>query len=489
MKTRHTVVDQQQEREDKYDVRPGWALPDLVDLLPAGGRFETAEYHLDNTYFDTPSGHLAQLGVTLRRRVGGPDAGWHLKAPAGAARNEITDDSDSSTLPDALASIVTGLRAGEELKPVAKLTVTRTAHRLTTEDGTVMTELADDLVDAATMGGESRLSHWRELEVELKPAGNERLLRTIGKRLRASGAQRSAHASKLRRALGTDPIAVTARAGTVGALVTDYVTAQSREIVRCDLGIRLGEPEVHKFRVAIRRLRSTLRVFGPVFEAERVAQLEPELVWLAGLLGEVRDRDVLRERLAAQLDALPGEMVLGPVAGRVEETLLLERAQHLGRLTEAMAGERYAALIRQIMQWQTAPALTKAAGKPAAAAARYVERAERMVRKRLAGAGGEVEALHTARKAAKRYRYAVELGAPALGKAAKRTIKSTTELQTQLGEHQDSVVSAAFLRRMGGAVGAGEGQNGFTYGLLLAQEWRRADDIRRDAGRRWGKKH
>ena len=57
------------EREDKYDVGPGWALPDLTDLLPTGGRFEIAEFAIDNTYFDTPSGHLTQLGVTLRRRV------------------------------------------------------------------------------------------------------------------------------------------------------------------------------------------------------------------------------------------------------------------------------------------------------------------------------------------------------------------------------------------------------------------------------------
>ena len=69
---------------------------------PAGGRFETAEFRLDNTYYDTPSAHLAQFGVTLRRREGGPDAGWHLKVPAGVARNEITDSSDSATLPEEL---------------------------------------------------------------------------------------------------------------------------------------------------------------------------------------------------------------------------------------------------------------------------------------------------------------------------------------------------------------------------------------------------
>ena len=483
------MVEQQREREDKYNVEPGWGLPDLEDLLPAGGRLETAEFRLDNTYFDTPSAHLAQLGATLRRREGGPDAGWHLKVPHGLARNEITDRSDSSTLPEQLGLIVTGLRAGEELKPVAKLTVSRTVHRLVTEEGAVMAEVADDLVDAATMGDASRLSAWREIEVELKPAGNERLLKAIGKRLRAAGAERSTSRSKLRRALDSDDAGNRPDAGTVGALVADYLAEQAREFVRCDLGLRMGEPEVHKFRVAIRRTRSTLRVFGPVFDAQRVAQLEPELVWLAGLLGEVRDRDVLRERLAAQVAALPAEMVLGPVAADIETTLLLERAEHLSRVTDAMDGERYAALVRQIMQWQAAPPLTKLARKPAKAAGRYVERAERKVRKRLDRADGELEALHSARKAAKRYRYAAELSAAALGRSAVRTIKSTTKLQTQLGEHQDSVVSAAFLRRMGAEAGAGEGQNGFTYGLLMAQEWQRAEQVRKDAGRRWGKKH
>ena len=483
------MVDQQQEREDKYDVGPGWGLPDLADLLPAGGRLETAEFRLDNTYFDTPSAHLLRLGATLRRREGGPDAGWHLKVPQGLARNEITESSDSTSLPEELGLIVVGLRAGEELKPVAKLNVARTVHRLVTEDGALMAEVADDLVEAGTMGDESRLSAWREIEVELKPAGSERLLKAIGKRLRAAGAERSRFRSKLRRALGTDDARTVPEAGTVGALAADYLAEQGREFVRCDLGLRMGEPEVHKFRVALRRTRSTLRVFGPVFDAERVAQLEPELVWLAGLLGEVRDRDVLRERLAAQVAELPAEMVLGPVAAQIEETLLLERGQHLSRVTEAMDGERYAALVRQIMEWQAAPPLTKLARKPATAAARYVERAERKVRKRLAGAHGEVEALHSARKAAKRYRYAAELSAPALGRSATRSVKSTTKLQTLLGEHQDSVVSAAFLRRMGAEAGAGQGRNGFTFGILLAQEWHRAEQVSKDAGRRWGKKH
>ena len=74
----------------------------------------TAEFGPDNTDFDPPSAHLAQLGVTLRRREGGPDAGWHLKVPQGLARTEITAGADSATLADELGRLVTGLRAGGE---------------------------------------------------------------------------------------------------------------------------------------------------------------------------------------------------------------------------------------------------------------------------------------------------------------------------------------------------------------------------------------
>lgn len=484
------MLEQQQEREDKYDAGQGWALPDLATLLPKGGRIETDRFGLDNTYFDTPSAHLAQLGVTLRRREGGPDAGWHLKVPDGLARREITDQSDSSTLPAELAELVTGFRAGEELKPVARIEVSRTVHRLLTSDDAVLVEVADDSVDAATMGEESRLTAWRELEVELKAAGDARLLKAVGKRLRAAGAERSPYGSKLRRALGTDPTPPSPTvAGTVGALLGQYLVAQCDEFVRCDLGLRMEQPEVHKFRVALRRVRSTIRVFGPLLDAERSAQLEPELVWLAGLLGEVRDRDVLRERLAAQVAELPAEMVLGKVAADIETTLLLERKDHLGRVTEAMRSDRYDALFRQIMQWRSSIPLTKRARKPAKASATYVRGAERKVRSRLARANGEVEALHAARKAGKRLRYAAELSAPALGRSADKTVKTFTKLQTQLGEHQDAMVSAAFLRRMAAQAGTDGGQNGFTYGLLLAEEKHRAERVGDQADRRWGRRH
>jgi CHAD domain-containing protein len=66
---------------------------------------------------------------------------------------------------------------------------------------------------------------------------------------------------------------------------------------------------VHETRVAARRLRSTLRVFGEVVHAASVEELNNELAWYAALLGEVRDREVLRDRLTMLVAGLPPEQV------------------------------------------------------------------------------------------------------------------------------------------------------------------------------------
>jgi CHAD domain-containing protein len=96
--------------------------------------------------------------------------------------------------------------------------------------------------------------------------------------------------------------------------------------------------------------------------------------------------------------------------------------------------------------------------------------------------GADDAALHGARKAAKRARYAAEAAAPVLGrKAAKARIARFRAVQEVLGEHQDSLVAADLLRRMGAVAGTTPGQNGFTYGLLYAREQQLASAARRDA--------
>ncbi|HEX8510405.1 MAG TPA: CYTH and CHAD domain-containing protein [Propionibacteriaceae bacterium] len=479
------MVSSQQEREDKFDVDLGFVVPQLDDLLPEGGRVVLATRQLENTYYDTAESDLQQLHLTLRRRVGGPDAGWHLKLPSGPARTEIHSGSRARTVPKGLAAPLFGVTRGQELAPIATISTTRDVVQLLDAGGTLLAEVADDQVRSATLGSEATLRSWREVEVELGPAGDEELLTTIGDRLVEWGARRSASVSKLSQALGrVDQVAP--EETSVGSVVKLYLGTQVTQIVRGDLGLRLGRPVGHPPRVAVRRLRSTLRVFADVFDPEQAAALESELVWFAGLLGEVRDREVLSERLLRQVGELPPEFVLGPVAAHIESVLHQEQTRHLERALDAMRSDRYLALLDSLHRWRVDPPVTEAAQQGAAELKRYVKKAERKLFRRLATAGGDVEALHSARKAGKRFRYAAELSEPALGKKAAKSVEHGKALQELLGEHQDSVVSSMFLRSQGAAAGADPGQNGFTYGILLAMEWQRAADIRRRLEERFG---
>jgi CHAD domain-containing protein len=250
-------------------------------------------------------------------------------------------------------------------------------------------------------------------------------------------------------------------------------------VIACnDVALRTGEQVVHKTRVAVRRLRSTLRIFGDVLKPEQSSALDAELRWYAYLLGAVRDCDILAARLKEQIAQLPAQYTLGPVSAHVEETLTLDRRTAAAALSEGMASNRYLQLLGTLRIWRTTPPLTEAADAKAAAAMNYVRKAKKKANKRLKQANGDAEKLHRARKAMKRLRYAAELTKPARPKSA-RIARKAKRVQTQLGEHQDAVVAAAFLTRLGTRANTTDGTNGFTYGVLLAAELTRARRIRR----------
>jgi CHAD domain-containing protein len=226
---------------------------------------------------------------------------------------------------------------------------------------------------------------------------------------------------------------------------------------------------VHKTRVAVRRLRSILRVFGDLFPAE-LTEFDADLSWYQNTLGEVRDRQVQRPRLAAAVDALPPELVLGPVGADLDQTLLVEQLHARESLAQALDSERYLAMVRRIRELADdppTPQQTQVVDLVAAADAAHRKAARRLKR----GAKAEdADLLHRARKAAKRARYAAELVAPVVGKRAQRRVERLKDLQDVLGEHQDSVQSAAILRRVGVSSGAQPEHNGFTFGLLYQRE-------------------
>lgn len=483
--------EQQVEVESKFDVAPDFQLGDLTPLLPRGGHLNFSTVDLTSTYFDTPSLDLLRHHLTLRRRTGEADTGWHLKVPGEGFRTELRwplGDGESDTIPALLANLVAPFTAGRPIGPVVRLRVLRTRHQVIDGDGNMVLEIADDEVRAEGLGGqEPAMPRWREVEAEVGPSGGEKDLAHASDLLVEHGAFPSRSRSKLARALRGNPAEAPDHTSTAGDALMTYFDTQRIAIVGGYFAIQLKpfEPDstqppheaVHQTRVATRRLRALLRTFGPLFEAEPTARLEDELRWYATELGEVRDREVLRARLAKAVDDLPAYLVVGPVAKRIDDLLLGELEQHAAALLSTMSDERYAALLTDLANWSDNPPFTPEADKPARILSDYVVRAEKKLERRMRKASEpetDVDpALHSARKQGKRVRYAAEAAGPSVGRHARHLIDSAAKLQKLLGEHQDAVVATELLRRVAEQA-ADEGENAFTYGILVGEQRRAA---------------
>jgi len=191
------------ETEQKYDADADFVLPEL------GGRrsAEPKRIYLSATYFDTDELDLIRHHITLRRRVGGDDEGWHLKLPVRKdtrqERYAPLDEGGTDSVPARLAAQVEDITAGHTLRPIAILDTERTVVTVAGPAGDALVEVADDRVTALRFDEtDSEPMTWREIEVEVKSPDSADLLETIGKVLREAGARPSASESKLARVLG-----------------------------------------------------------------------------------------------------------------------------------------------------------------------------------------------------------------------------------------------------------------------------------------------
>ncbi|WP_165964551.1 CYTH and CHAD domain-containing protein [Actinomadura sp. KC216] len=447
------------EIEQKYDAAAGFVLPELDGLPGVASVTEPEVHELHAGYFDTADLRLAAHGITLRRRRGGTDAGWHLKMPTGPdSKQELRAPLGRPlVVPARLAGLVAAYTREAALSPVATLETVRTVVRLLDEDGTELAEVADDLVTGRTDGEPVQ---WREIEVELG-AGTPELLKAAGKRLRKGGARRAKSSSKLGRLLGDAVVpseAAAARAAarswiaeatsngkapavTTGEVVLGYLAEQVAAVLALDPKARLGEDDaVHRMRVAVRRLRSALRSYRPVLDAERTAPLGPELRWLAGVLGEVRDREVLRMRFA------------GAPTFLLDDLERQERAAYR-RMNATLKEDRYFALLDKLDRLVIDPPFAREADRKARKELPgLVTRAwDRMARDyaSIKTADDPDIARHETRKSAKRARYAAELAVPVLGVAARRVVKDARRIQEVLGDYQDGVIAMEHLEAAG----------------------------------------
>ena len=501
------AVSGQDETERKYEVTHTAAVPGFGDADGVAAMGPPVVRELDAVYFDTAALDLTRHGVTLRRRTGGSDAGWHLKVPAGPdtrTERRLPLGRVADSVPAELLEPVRAVVRGRSLTPVARIRTRRHEYPLVGDDGVVLAIVRDDEVHAERLRGSPRAEDWREWEVELV-RGPRSLLLALEPDLRTAGAVPSTAASKLARILGDTgsrpasrpslPSRKSLARGTTPRLLQALLAAQSAELEVQDAGVRAERPgSVHRLRIAARRLRSALSTYRPLVEPGRVDPLRDELRWLGQTLGQARDAQVLRERLLTLLASEPDDLVLGPVADRIERDLHEAYRAGLAQAQETLTSDRYYRLLDAL---DALDGLTSAAPlTPRADAlardlvprllqrdADRLRRAVRHIEGVEAGAARDL-ALHEARKKAKRLRYSAEAAIPVFGDRAKTLARAAQEMQDSLGEHQDSVVARQRLLEYA-AQAQLSGESSFTFGRLHALEQARADRAERSFHEGW----
>jgi len=493
------------EVERSFALGPEDELPDLLVVPAVASVGPPEQARLVAAYVDTADLVLVRAGVTLRRREGGADAGWHLKVPAGGGRDEVhrplgrppSAGSGRVQVPAALLEAVQGWTRGRRLGVVAVVETHRTTRLLHDDTGGVLAEVADDRVVGTVSGGVSAAGSgpaWREVEVELVDAGAD-LLDDVEEVLAGSGIEPSREQRKIGTVLGARISELDALAPAPGRLgpkrpVGRLVHHRLRELVAelgdADCDVRRGVDDgVHRMRVTCRRLRALLATYRPVVDRTVTDPLRDELRWVARALGDARDVEVVHAHLRAAVEAEPPALVRGPVRRRVEATYRARLRDAERHVRTILLSRRYLRLRDDLDRLAASPPLTEEGLRPAREVVPVLlARDLRRVRRRMdvvlhppedLDPAVEVDrdaALHHARSAAKRLRYAAET-ARALGgrtgRDANAVRKAAKALVSVLGEHHDTVVARDELRRLARAADHAR-ESSFTFGLLHARQ-------------------
>jgi inorganic triphosphatase YgiF len=445
------------------------------------------DQRLETTYYDTADLLLARHGMALRLRRDGRR--WLQTLKTGAAQGAFSARGEWETpapggrlaLDRLQASPLAALLADHDAPALQPLFTTRFVRSLrTVKQGGARVEVALDrgavVVGSGTVRQQMPLL---EIELELK-AGKPRALFKLARRLMRGEGQgkslpllpftESKAARGYRLLAGAAPVPVKASAkGFIAALHARVpVDAALRHVIGHGTEVLLAnaqgladheDPEfVHQARVALRRMRSAVRLWRRHSRFPR--RLADELRWIGRELGAARDADVLvTQTLPALADAVPG-----PLRRPMAALLRAARAQRKAARSAAraaLAGGRFAALALDLLAWAHAPADPKAP-----TLRRLAPKQLARARLRLAGAARFFAALsperrHRVRILAKRLRYALDLYSVALpGRQTADFIEQLARLQDLLGELNDAAVARTALAALGappvlqGAVGA-----------------------------------
>ncbi|WKD60713.1 CHAD domain protein [Corynebacterium ciconiae DSM 44920] len=492
------------EVEVKFSASDELAVPDLREVSGCEAARETVVHRLSAVYFDTPDLRLTRAKVTLRRRTGGKDAGWHIKLPGAQGRMEIHADIDPANperIPAEILASVRALTRGEHLEPIAQVDNER--HETVYEDGegVELAEFCDDHVHAQSFLPTGEEQRWREWEIELSGPAAEtkrgaKFLRRASKAVRAAGAGESDSPSKLVSALGesvhaapTPPQVAQLPASSPAAGVVAALAQNRDRIVEMDPQVRRDEwDSIHQMRVATRELRSHMRTFEGILVGQAYSHIEQELKALAFMLGQARDAEVVAERMAWLIENEDSGMIDASTRAHILQELKRDYARAHARVVKVLDSERYLDLLRDLDALLADPPLAAEAQDSTADSdtaaeevlARHLDGAYRRLAKRHAQVQARwgnheldlhtrEEALHDMRKAAKKLRYSAEAAGAATGLKTKKVVKACKRMQSLLGDFQDTVTSREVIVKLAARARA-RGEDTFAYGLLYQRE-------------------
>ncbi|HAT6433275.1 TPA: CYTH and CHAD domain-containing protein [Corynebacterium striatum] len=528
------------EVEAKFAVAESIQLPELTRLSGVDHIAETRKHALSAIYYDTEDLRLTHAKITLRRRTGGNDDGWHLKIPGAQGRTEIHAELGDPVdgryeVPAELLREVRSVVRNHALEPIAQVDNNRTELVLADAQGKAVAEFCDDHVTAFSFLPGGGQQSWREWEVEL--AGDlpgtkdgSRFIREATSLLIGAGARVSASPSKLKTALGDSidsaplPPALAhsnVEPDSAAAAVVTALKANRDKLVDYDPRVRRNEwDSVHQMRVATRELRSHIQTFHGIVVGPEIERIEAELKQLASILGVARDAEVVEERWLNLLASEDSNTLDDATRAHISHDMGTAFRRAHRHVVAALDSDRYLALLDSLDQFlanppvaedselefseaddaavissvtpaePTAESAAEDSQKPAkkdeephdmdTVMALHLNEAYKKLVKRHEKAVKNWDNLeltlherenyfHDMRKAAKKLRYAAEAAGSATNLKTKNLYKACKDMQSVLGDFQDSVTSRDKLLELANTARR-RGEDTFGYGLLYQRE-------------------
>lgn len=546
------------EVEAKFSVSESLPTPAITELPGVAAVGETRSESLSAIYYDTEDLRLTRAKVTLRRRTGGHDDGWHIKLPSTLGRTEIRMElgepvDGAYTVPQELLTHVRSIIRNHPVEPIAQVDNQRTEQVLVDAEGNPRAEFCDDNVTAWSLlpGGEQ--TSWREWEVELSgelPGTEEgtAFIRTATRQFITAGARVSSSPSKLASALGNSinnaplpPSMITpdVEEKSPAAAVVKALAANRDKLVQYDPKVRADEwDSVHQMRVATRELRSHMETFHGIIGGPEIARIEDELKLLASILGVARDAEVVEERWQSLLAAEDSDTLDDATREHIANDMGREYSRAHRKVVAALDSDRYLELLDSLdsllanppvetpeaefpeaipadvepAEEPLSPAEAEAdaveveseeVSEPAPLSKKEEKAAAKQAAKNAAKEMDQVMAAHLAkayekllkrhkkavknwdneeltlhereeyyhdmRKAAKKLRYAAEAAGSATKLKTKGLYSACKDMQSVLGDFQDSVTSRDKLLHLAQAARR-RGEDTFGYGLLYQRE-------------------